>query len=217
MLHACRDCVLWLMLRSMFRPRWSPRVKKSQLYRLYKSEAMGQLDCALLEEVGCCLLARCRDILAVGQAVDGRAACLECRARGVESIIERPSQGPKTLMVCPACSWRTTWGEYRKTFQRKQLNTGGAGPAFRAFVDGWPAAASVRQKMLLVDRLIHEYHFSLKTDPMLPTRAAAVNLIDGKLADVVAFLDELAEGIDDPELTETYENWTTSRRRVEEW
>lgn len=197
--------------------KWSPRVSKSLIYRLYKSEAMGRLDPALLAEVGQKLFLRCRDILTVKQAVDGQVPCPDCRSRGAETIIHRPAHDPKTLMSCPACRWQMTWGQYRKNFMRKQLNLGGAGPAFRAFVDGWPAADSDRQRMLLVDRLIHEFHYSLRTDPAQPTRAACVNLIEGKLTDVTAFLDELAQGIDDPELTETYQAWSTTRDRVRQW
>lgn len=192
--------------------RWAPRVSKSKVYRLYKSDAMGEPDAALLTEVGHILYARCRDILIVARAVAGEVPCPACQAIGQDTLIRRMSHKPETVMTCPRCSWSMTWGDYRTSFQRKQLNCGGAGQAFEAFVAGWPAAASPRQGMLLVDRLIHEFHYSLKAQPHLPTRAACVNLIDGKLHDVVAFLDELHEGIDDQDLVMGYQHWRQKRQ-----
>ena len=48
--------------------------------------------------------------------------------------------------------------------------------------------------MLTIDRLIHEFHYSLRAQPDLPCRPVGVNLIQGKLGDVVRFLDELTYG-----------------------
>lgn len=207
--------------------KWSPRVKKSQLHRLYKSEAAGHLDEELLEEVGLTLLLRCQEILIVDQAVKGFVRCPQCRARGEASTIHRTSHDPRTVMVCPACSWQATWGEYRKTFQRRQLSLGGAGGAFAAFVESWPAAREPRKKMLLVDRLIHEFHYaltnrrgvhsSLKDRPDVPVRAASVNLIDGKLTDVVAFLDALSDGVADKDLTAVHLEWREKLKVSQNW
>jgi hypothetical protein len=47
------------------------------------------------------------------------------------------------------------------------------------------------EKMLAIDRLIHEFHYSAKVRPDQPTRPAGVNLIEGNLASVITFLDEL--------------------------
>jgi hypothetical protein len=48
--------------------------------------------------------------------------------------------------------------------------------------------------MLTIDRLIHAFHYSLRQQPDLPTRPVGVNLIAGKVTDVVLFLDELTYG-----------------------
>jgi hypothetical protein len=48
--------------------------------------------------------------------------------------------------------------------------------------------------MLAIDRLLHEFHYSLRAQPDLPCRPVGVNLIQGKLMDVVQFLDELTYG-----------------------
>jgi len=43
--------------------------------------------------------------------------------------------------------------------------------------------------MLAIDRVIHGFHYSHKT--AMPSRPVAVNLIEGPLRKVVAFLDQL--------------------------
>jgi hypothetical protein len=94
------------------------------------------------------------------------------------------------------------------TFKRKQLNPGGAVSAFETYVRYFEAARTPKEKLLAIDRLIHEFHYSLRRQPDLPTRAVGVNLIQGKLADVVQFLDELTYGEETTSgLLERRENW----------
>lgn len=61
--------------------------------------------------------------------------------------------------------------------------------------------------MLAIDRVIHEFHYSLRDAPDRPTRPAGVNLIAGKLEDVVTFLNQLS-GLDLPQpMRETEQVW----------
>ena len=48
--------------------------------------------------------------------------------------------------------------------------------------------------MLAIDRLIHEFHYSLRQPRDLPTRPVGVNLIQGRLRDVITFLNTLTYG-----------------------
>jgi hypothetical protein len=98
------------------------------------------------------------------------------------------------VLTCSKCGWRITWGEYALSFKRKQLNSGGAVTAFGRYVRDYKAARAPKDKMLAVDRLIHEFHYSLRSQPDLPCRPVGVNLIQGKLTDVIQFLDELTYG-----------------------
>jgi hypothetical protein len=183
-------------------------VTKSAIRRLYESDAAGVRDDELLDEVGISLLLRCRDILAIEQARHGVVTCPRCQSRGNESLIRRVSGPRDELLRCPSCAWQMTWTEYRRTFQRRQLHSGGAGKAFRAFAAGYPQARTAAEKMLLIDRLIHEFHYSLRGEPGHPTRAACVNLIQGRLTDVVAFLDELTYGNNAvPQIAQTRDTW----------
>ncbi len=197
---------------------WSPRLRQSLLWQLYRSEAAGATDEHLLNEVGSILYHRCCDIIVVDHAVAGMVRCPRCRLREQESVIHRETHDPKAILSCNVCQWQMTWDQYRKSFQRKQLNLGGAGPAFKSFVDQWPCAKSNQQKMLLVDRLIHEFHYSLRAQPNLPTRPACVNLIEGNLTNVVAFLERLSEGQTNSEFIQNFNTWKLNHKRnLDHW
>jgi hypothetical protein len=112
------------------------------------------------------------------------------------------------LLTCPVCGWAVTWGEYHLSFKRKQVNSGGATTAFETFARRYPSARTPQEKMLAIDRLIHEFHYSYRDRPDLPTRPVGVNLIEGRVPDVVRFLDELTYGEGAPrEAVENKDAW----------
>ena len=109
---------------------------------------------------------------------------------------------------CPACGFSMPMGAMRESFRKKQLNPGGAVPAFEKYTADWEKASTVQQKMLAIDAVIHSFHYSLKAMPDMPTRAAGVNLIEGRLGDVEAFLDQLsADGTFKTELARSHSLW----------
>jgi hypothetical protein len=176
---------------------WAPRVPKRKLRRLYESDARGLLDEELLDDVGTLLLQRCKSILIVADAQKGAVHCPRCERRGTTRLIERPRThgDPRDkLLVCPACAWQATWGEYHLSFKRHQLNPGGATASFCAYVQNYAAAQTPQAKMIAIDRLIHEFHYSFVSLPDQPTRPVGVNLIEGSLSDVIEFLNELTSG-----------------------
>jgi transcriptional regulator NrdR family protein len=177
--------------------RWPPRVPKWKIRRLYELDAQGILDEELLDDVGFTLLLRCRDIVTIDEARRGRVKCPRCAKQKKRTLIDRVYEKGDVrdeVITCPECGWRITWGEYALSFRRKQLNSGGALTAFERYIRDYRAAQRPQQKMLAIDRLIHEFHYSLRTQPDLPCRPVGVNLIQGKLGDVVRFLDELTYG-----------------------
>ena len=191
--------------------RWPPRVSQAKLRRLYQADAQGIVDRALIDDVGITLLLRCQAILDVAEAKQGRVKCPRC-ARSASlapkeglrepTVIQRhpaPGDARDELLTCPVCDWQITWGEYAKSFKRRQLNSGGATQFFQDYVRSYPAARAPQQKMLAIDRLIHQFHYSYRWEPDLPTRSVGPNLIQGKLGDVLRFLDELTYG---PQSTE---------------
>jgi hypothetical protein len=65
-------------------------------------------------------------------------------------------------------------------------------PIFEQFVKQYPCAHSSREKMLLVDRLIHEFHWDTKRKAY--NRSVTNNLIEGNKFAVLELLDQLSGG-----------------------
>jgi ribosomal protein S18 acetylase RimI-like enzyme len=195
---------------------WAPRVPKHMIRRLYQSDARGLLDEDLLEEVGSILFQRCQSILVVADAQQGTVHCPRCDRRGLTSLIERQQirRDPRDqLLTCPRCGWQITWEAYHKSFKRHQLNPGGATASFSAYLQNYAAAQTPQAKMIAIDQLIHEFHYSYRPRPDIPTRSVSVNLIEGKLVDVIQFLDELTASQEiSPERQVNYAEW---RKNVE--
>jgi hypothetical protein len=200
--------------------QWPPRVPKAKLARLYQADAQGIIDRDLIEDVGITLLLRCQAILDVAEAKAGRVKCPRCaRAASLSAepdehepvfIQRRPTRGEARdeVLTCPVCDWQITWGEYAQSFKRRQLNSGGATQFFQDYVRRYLAARTQQQKMLAIDRLIHQFHYSYRWEPDLPTRSVGPNLIQGKLGDVLRFLDELTYGTGSTEgLAEMRREW----------
>jgi hypothetical protein len=190
-------------------------VTKERIRRLYESEASGLLDEELLEEVGITLYLRCLSILEVEDVKRGQVHCPRCARAGHESLIARDGRARDESLCCPVCGWSLAWSEYASSSKRRQLNLGGAGDAFRAYVADYAQATDPGSKMLLIDRLIHAFHYSLRAQPDLPTRAAGVNLIEGRVTDVVGFLDTLTYGQGTrPELVAVRAAWRREQTKI---
>ncbi len=187
--------------------KWSPRVPKWKLRRLYETEALGIYDREQIDDVGMTLYMRCRDILTIHKAKSERLVrCPRCERQRRETFIPRRG-GRDEVLICPVCAWHITWDAYHKSFKRRQLNPGGAVPAFTNFVEAYAHARTPKEKMLAIDRVIHAFHYSLKDQPDLPTRPAGVNLIQGRLTDVVPFLDELSGLSSSAAMQKTHKVW----------
>ncbi len=187
-------------------PRWAPRVEQSLVRRFYEDDARGLLDAELVDEVGCALLARCESFVAACRACGGEVACPCC-----ERIVPR-----QEVLRCE-CGWELPWADYFATIQHKQLS--GAEPVlaqFREFAARFADVPTLRERILLIDRLIHGFHVFIKTGSV--TRPVAVNLIEGRLGEVVAFLDALASGEGStPGVAETKAAWREGVAVHGEW
>ena len=173
---------------------------QAKIQRLYELDALGIHDEELLDEVGYALLARCQSFIAACQAAAGLVSCPVCSQEIVHKRVK------DEVLHCPACGWELTWGAYFATLQHRQLS--GAEPVldlFGKFVTRFPAAATPAEKMLAIDALIHGFHWYYKFGP---TRPVAVNLIKGRLGEVVAFLDRLSLSPEStPGIQETHAEW----------
>lgn len=190
-------------------PTWSPRVKPALVRRLYEQDARGIHDEELLNEIGIGLLLRCQSFIEANEAVAGRAVCPQCRQ------IVQHDRKKETVLRCE-CGWSLSWGDYFHTIQNKQLS--GAEPVislFKSYIDRYPTARTYKDKMVLIDQLLHGFHWYVKFGN---TRAVAVNLLQGRLWEIVEFLDELSRG---PESTtgveERYREWQENSRNMRSW
>jgi DNA-directed RNA polymerase subunit RPC12/RpoP len=178
------------------------------LSRLYLEEAKGICDDELINDVGMYLYMRCRDILTVKLArEDKKVRCPVCDNVHRETFIQRHGE-MNEIIKCPVCGWEIVWEDYLKAVKRKQLNAGGAVKAFEEFMRRFEKANSPRERILAIDRLIHEFHYSAKERPEQPTRPVGVNLIEGNLKSVIDFLNDLTSGnIYDSQIMDNRRQW----------
>ena len=191
-------------------PSWAPRVPQHKIRQLYLNDANGIYDDELIDDVGYALLARCESFLLANNAAQGRVSCPMCST----TILH--TKKPDELLYCKQCGWEMVWKEYFATFQHKQLY--GAEPVlelFSDFVKRFPSARTLQEKVLRIDTLIHGYHWSQKYGS---TRPVAINLIGGKLPQVISFLDTLTYGAANTEgVQETYAEWVKKSEDVRSW
>ncbi len=178
---------------------WSPRVSLAKIHALYVNEANGTIDDELVEEVGFGMLARCRSIMQYTEASDtGRVRCMRCAKQGQETIIQRKIHKPSALIRCPVCGWQVRWRVYKAESENAdgQLRAGHAGAAFARYVAVYPQSRTREEKILAIDRLIHEFHWILVKEgqPARANKPAAVNLLRGNIPQVLNLLDELTYG-----------------------
>jgi len=167
--------------------RWAQKVRREKIRRLYETDAKGIIDEELIDEVGYAFYARCQSILTVTEASRGRVKCPSCG-----NIIPRSGVDKEQILKCDRCSWEITWGEYFQSYHRKQLHGGGAVEVFEDFVEQFPKKKTPQEKMILIDKIVHECHKGLKEGEY--TRPVAANLIAGKMFETIALLEELAYG-----------------------
>ena len=166
-------------------PRWAPRVSKTKIERMYRDSAHGLLDDCLVDEVGYALYARCESMLEVTEITrSSRPKCPVCA-----TILSRRTFVPDEIHRCLSCGWECPARAYNKTYSRKNLGTGGLDDRIRGFLHGFRAARSAGEKLVLIDTLIHLFHWSSSQG-----RPLATALIEGRMKTTVAFLDRLSYG-----------------------
>ncbi len=184
-------------------PRWAPRVTKREIERLYHGSVRGVLDEDLIDEVGYGLYARCESMLEVTEIIrTGRPKCPVCGA----TLPKRNMREPNEMLLCPSCDWTCPCQVYRKTYARKSFGTGGLDEVIRKFMRGFESARSCGDKLVLIDTLIHRFHWESAT--CAGGRPIACCLIEGKMKDIMPFLDRLTYGDSVPaELAQEREEW----------
>jgi hypothetical protein len=199
---------------------WSPRVSLAKIRALYVNEANGSIDDDLIEEVGFGLLARCQSIFEFTEALEnGNVRCKRCAKRGQTTILHRNMNKPSALLHCPVCGWQVRWRVYKAESENAdgQLTAGHAGAAFARYVAVYPQCRTREEKILAIDRLIHEFHWILvrEDQPAKANKPAGVNLLRGNTTQVFNLLNELTYGDNTPpELLEGKTWWREQQKKV---
>lgn len=164
------------------RIKWAQKVAQALIARLYERDAAGIRDDELLGEVGYALWARACDVALVAQSgvrcpVDGTEFSLG------DDVWYRLPAGSSG--VCPSCGWQTTVEAWHDSWRKTDLH--GMAPFVDSYVARWPMARTYRDRMMLVDRLLHEVHAT-------GGNAARALIEGGRRNSPHAFLDQLANG-----------------------
>ena len=176
---------------------WAPRVSRERILQLYIKAASGINDEELIDDVAYSFYYRCSDIVRISER---RFACPLCRGE-----LPHPHP-PGNDLYCSNCGWRMSWREYFLTYRGKQLSVNSN--VHRHFLDDLPECKSPQDKMILIDSLIHACHENVIKGMTYYTRPLAVNLIDGTMNQVIAFLENLPYGPDSlPEMSEQLVEW----------
>lgn len=174
------------MLFEHEKPHWAPKVSQAKIHLLYERDAQGIIDLDLIDEVGWALWERCDSILIVTAAHNGHVLCPICG-----TVIERQNPWSTDETVeCAKCGWHILWATYHQSYRHKQLFGANAVSIFESYHKVFPRARTAKEKMVLIDQLIHAFHIGLKEIG----RPVAANLIEGSLTDVIYFLDKLTSG-----------------------
>jgi len=206
----------------MLKIKWAKRLPLNALRMLYLSQAKGLLDTELLEEAAVTLYLRCKDIVAVGKSQNGEVRCPFCYEKDMtENYICICFEGRKKIndnLRCDKCLNVFSLTEYRQCYKREQLNMGGAGYAFERFIREYEQPALPEKRMLQIDRLIHAFHYSLKSSPDQPTRSVGPNLLSANLTTVMAFLNELSgAAVNNAEMNDNAQKWLEEKEKNQEW
>jgi ribosomal protein L37AE/L43A len=182
--------------------QWESRVEMKKILQLYEQISEGIYDEDLVNEIAYAFYARCESIIEVTRAEHGEVTCKEC-----QNIIVRKSGKKDELLICKKCGWKIIWEEYFETYHRKQLSGGSALPMFKEYISKLPNCSSLNEKVLLVDWMIHKCHISIRPEKNIySARPAAINLINGRMNQIVPFLNTLPL-CPDPKMRMEYHQW----------
>lgn len=88
-------------------------------------------------------------------------------------------------------------------------------PIYRAYYEAYPKARIYAEKLLLIDQLIHAFHFSIRQSRNF--RPVAQQRIDGSAEKVFAFLESLSQvDYSTGELNVTGEEWQRNLEKAAE-
>jgi hypothetical protein len=88
------------------------------------------------------------------------------------------------------CGYSYTYREYRRNCNSANMPGGRAAPIFGNFIKKWPGCLDKKDKMQLIDWLVHECHVTLMSGER--GRSVCVNLIEGTLKQISELILKIA-------------------------
>ena len=184
---------------------WAKRVSRRDIQRLYESDAQGMLDEDLLNEVHYAIYARVCDMFEVREAQNfGRVKCRQCGA-AVPQPYQFGGRNKNNVLKCEQCGWQVTCGEYYESYTGKSMLPGSALDMFESYLERFPKAKTLREKLLLIDWLIHQFHVRQGVARM----PVGENVIQGTTDQVRELIETLAYGPGNVEGLSSLEEWRT--------
>jgi len=174
--------------------KWAKRVPQELISRLYNQSVSGIFDDDLADEVGWALYARCESIISATNGFEKKTLiCLTC-GKDIPRI--------DNSFDCP-CGFHATWDEFKKSYKGKQLHAANAMPIFLTYQKDFPKLKTYGEKLICIDVLIHSFHlkmsyykildnYDIENENVELNRPVGANLIEGKLSEVILFLDKLS-------------------------
>lgn len=182
---------------------WASRVSRRDIQRLYESDARGQLDGELLEQVHFAIYARVCDMFEVREAQTfGRVKCRQCGAP-VPQPYEMGARSRNKVLTCSQCGWAVTCGEFYESYNGKSMLPGSVVGLFEQYLERFPHANTPAEKLLLIDWLIHQFHVMQGVARM----PVGQNVIQGTTEQVRALIETLASGPESTQGLYALEDW----------
>lgn len=103
----------------------------------------------------------------------------------INSVIE----GHDDFREC-RCGYQYSYREYRRNYRKNNMPSGAAAKVFDEYIQNWIRVQGYNSKMILINKLLHEFHLSLVSGAI--HRPVAMNFIDGTREKVTSIINELA-------------------------
>ncbi|MBS5932661.1 MAG: hypothetical protein KIC94_07255 [Clostridiales bacterium] len=161
--------------------RWPDKLNINKLKQLYLLDSKGIQDEVLADEIGLTLYLRCKN----GKEDMELLERYMIRCHNCNSVIE----GHDDFRECK-CGYQYSYREYRRNYRKNNMPSGAAAKVFDEYIQNWIRAQGYNSKMILIDKLLHEFHLSLVSGAI--HRPVAMNFIDGTREKVTNIINELA-------------------------
>lgn len=154
------------------------------------------IDEILLDDIGLAFYVRCKQAKEIREVMDeGIIICHHCGATldakevSPTGAVQVKIFDKNALMKC-VCGYSYTYREYRRSYNTANIPGNRATPIFNKFLEKWIVCRDAKQKMIVIDWLIHEFHVTLMSDSK--GRSVCINLIEGSLKQISELIIKIA-------------------------